>query len=270
MDNFNWVREYNKLFETLNSQGSYFSGSKFISVIREFDPYHLDYNQYINYRKQEGLSTSRKNFFYDILTDFKDDVKMDIIARFYEIVDIMKKESATQSKEDVIEMDWAVPARASNQAVEDTFAEVEVAEKNIDATETIPNPIVFISYSWDDEDHKNWILKLAKRLSENGVEVILDRWELKPGSNVLYFMDQAIPKADKVLIIFTPNYKLKAEKRQGGVGYEYSILNMALYKKIADNEKFIPVLKSGSFDESIPDFIQQFIAVWNCNNKTDI
>ncbi|MNW93005.1 SEFIR domain protein [compost metagenome] len=67
------------------------------------------------------------------------------------------------------------------------------------------NTVVFISYSWDDEDHKNWVLNLTKRLFETGVKVILDRYKLKPGNNMLHFMDTAIPKDDKVLITFTPN-----------------------------------------------------------------
>jgi len=134
-------------------------------------------------------------------------------------------------------------------------------------TETIENPTVFISYSWDNDEHTNWILNLAKRLFDNGVQVILDRYELKPGSNLMHFMEQAIPKADKVLLIFTPNYKRKAEGREGGVGFEYSILNNELYRQIANNKKYIPVLKSGTFDDSIPSFIQQFIAVDMTNDS---
>lgn len=78
---------------------------------------------------------------------------------------------------------------------------------------------------------------------------------------MLHFMETAIPKADKVLIIFTQNYKLKAEKRQGGVGYEYSILNVALYNQMVNNTKYIPVLRAGTFQEGVPEFMQQFIAV---------
>ena len=58
---------------------------------------------------------------------------------------------------------------------------------------------------------------------------------------------------------------MKAEKRQGGVGYEYSILNVDLYKIIASNNKYIPVLKEGTVETVISDFIRQFIAI----NMTD-
>ena len=39
-------------------------------------------------------------------------------------------------------------------------------------------PTVFISYSHDSDEHKNWVLQLATRLRSNGVDVILDRWNL--------------------------------------------------------------------------------------------
>ena len=44
-------------------------------------------------------------------------------------------------------------------------------------------PEVFISYSHDNEEHKQWVLQLATRLRLNGVDIILDRWNLKLGSD---------------------------------------------------------------------------------------
>jgi hypothetical protein len=163
--------------------------------------------------------------------------------------------------------DFAVPSfPAATKEKEIIKAEVKEIEEST-SNETIDSPTVFISYSWDNEEHNQWILNLSTRLFDNGVQVILDRYELKPGSNMIHFMEQAIPKADKVLLIFTPNYKTKAEGRTGGVGFEYSILNAELYKQIANNNKYIPILKTGSFDQSIPAFIQQFIAV-DMTNET--
>jgi hypothetical protein len=257
----NWVREYNKLFEAINQQGlpTYFSGNRFIGIIREFDNNFADYNQYISYRQEKGLSTSRKNYYYDILMLFKEDVRNQIIARIWEEVENSKEEE----KEKHTQMETLKP-QVIDLWFEDKISIVE-KEEPLATTETIESPTVFISYSWDDEDHKNWILGLATKLIENGVTVILDRYDLKPGKNMLHFMDEAVRKSDKVLMIFTENYKLKAEKRDGGVGYEYSIFNVELYKKITSNEKYIPILKNGTFETSIPDFIQQFIAI----NMTD-
>lgn len=129
-------------------------------------------------------------------------------------------------------------------------------------------PVVFISYSWDGPEHERWILNLAGLLRENGIDVILDKYDLKAGKNLLHFMEQSIKRAHKVLIIFTPNYKLKAEKRTGGVGYEYSIMNVSLYKDQIQNDKIIPVLRHGNQNESIPEFMQQFIHLDLRNDET--
>ena len=290
MENFNWVREFNKLLETLNDKDSYFSGGKFISIVREFDPYFPDYNQFIEHRRQKDLSTSRKNYFYDILMSFKEDMRKPMIDRLYEVAKKMKAEASKKERgiDEFTWDNWTNSNKEDDKSVKlsiwdsggkggnskdksdasdsnswtENIKDERIVEEDVNATtETIENPIVFISYSWDNEDHKSWILNLAKRLFDNGVQVILDRYELKPGANLIHFMESSVPKADKVLIIFTPNYKLKAEKRQGGVGFEYSILNAELYQQITTNQKFIPIIKLGEFQESIPSFMQQFIAV---------
>ena len=50
-------------------------------------------------------------------------------------------------------------------------------------------PKCFISYSHDNEDHKEWVLNLASRLVENGVNVILDQWNLSLGGDLPSFME---------------------------------------------------------------------------------
>lgn len=115
---------------------------------------------------------------------------------------------------------------------------------------------VFISYSWDDEDHKSWVLNLADKLAKDGgVFAILDRYDLKASKSMTYFMEKSVQEADKVLLIMTPNYKLKADNRIGGVGYEYSMISQEFYEKL-ENEKFIPVLRKGNYLESSPKFIK--------------
>jgi hypothetical protein len=41
-------------------------------------------------------------------------------------------------------------------------------------------PTAFISYSWDDEEHKAWVKQLAARLRGDGVDVALDQWDYSP------------------------------------------------------------------------------------------
>jgi hypothetical protein len=76
----NWIRIYNRLFEIINSSGNtYFSGSRFISKIREADPYFHSYSQYIEERRQTRKSTSRRDYFYDILLEFDESKRLQIL-----------------------------------------------------------------------------------------------------------------------------------------------------------------------------------------------
>lgn len=120
---------------------------------------------------------------------------------------------------------------------------------------------VFISYSWDSEDHKEWVLSLANRLRSDGIDVILDRYYLRPGKNLPFFVEDSLRKSKRIIIVLTPNYKLKAEKRLGGVGQEFSMINNELLKNVVDNQRIIPLLKEGNQDLSIPEFLQQYIFI---------
>jgi hypothetical protein len=117
-------------------------------------------------------------------------------------------------------------------------------------------PLVFISYSWDSDTHNQWVLRLANDLmSKHGINVLLDQYELNVGNDLTYFLESSIEKADKVLLILTPNYKLKAEGRKGGVGYEYSMISQELFEIQPNNNKFIPILRLGDQSSASPKYI---------------
>lgn len=111
-------------------------------------------------------------------------------------------------------------------------------------------PNVFISYAWGDEYHQNWVKKFADILIDNGINVILDQYDIGLGDRIPHFMEQAVSKVDKVLIICTPEYKQKADKREGGVGYEEHIISSELMT--GKESKFIPILKAGDERRSVP------------------
>lgn len=250
----NWIEIYNRLFEVINDRSdtaTYFSGPRFIDTVREFHPYFPDYNQFIEQRNREGKSTSRKIFYYDILIEISEEIRIKVVDRILEILKPFKKEN-------VEKMETLLGKSITSKQSVSTHEIVN---------EVTNNPVVFISYSWDNEEHKSWVLNLSKRLVLNGVDVILDRYYLKPGKNLPHFVEQSIARAERIIIVFTPNYRLKADKRDGGVGYEYSIMNADLYNNQTTNEKIIPVLRAGSKQESIPAFMQQFIHIDIRNNE---
>ena len=102
---------------------------------------------------------------------------------------------------------------------------------------------VFISYSWTTPKHEEWVLNLSERLISDGVDVILDKWNLKEGQDKYEFMESMVnsPEINKVLIILDKKYSEKANSREGGVGTETQIISPKIYENVAQ-EKFIPIV----------------------------
>jgi formylglycine-generating enzyme required for sulfatase activity/predicted MPP superfamily phosphohydrolase len=116
-------------------------------------------------------------------------------------------------------------------------------------------PKAFIAYSWEDDNHKKWVADLATRLRHSGVETILDQWHAVPGDQLPDFMEKEIRNNDYVLIICTPKYRSKCDKRDGGAGYEGDIMTAEVFTT-KNHRKFIPVLAKGSWDESAPSWLK--------------
>lgn len=75
-----WKSIYNCLFDLIDREGdSYFSGGRFIEKVCTVDPGFPTYSQYIEERRTSGKSTSRKDYFYDILLQFDEAARRRII-----------------------------------------------------------------------------------------------------------------------------------------------------------------------------------------------
>lgn len=119
---------------------------------------------------------------------------------------------------------------------------------------------VFISYSWDDDDHKEWTKHLADELLAQGVDATIDQYDLNPGDRIPLFMEESITGAVYVLVICTPKYKEKADSRRGGVGYESNLMSGELYA-MNFKPKYIPILRRGTIEEALPSFLSGVLAV---------
>jgi hypothetical protein len=104
-------------------------------------------------------------------------------------------------------------------------------------------PKLFISYSWSNIQHEQWVVELATALSEAGIDVILDKWDLKEGHDAFVFMEKMVsdPEIKKVAIICDEKYAAKADVRSGGVGAETQIISREVYDNQAQ-EKFVAVV----------------------------
>ena len=115
-------------------------------------------------------------------------------------------------------------------------------------------PKAFVSYSHDSVEHKKWVLDLATRLRNSGVDASLDQWDLRPGDDLPAFMERNLRSADRVLMVCTTKYVEKANSGNGGVGYEKMIITSDLLRNI-DSSKVIPVIRQvGSAD--VPTFLK--------------
>jgi hypothetical protein len=105
------------------------------------------------------------------------------------------------------------------------------------------NPKLFVSYSWSSPEHEQWVLNLATSLVESGVEVILDKWDLREGHDSVAFMEKMAtdPSIKKVAMISDKVYADKADGRSGGVGTETQIISRNVYEN-QKQEKFVAVL----------------------------
>ena len=116
------------------------------------------------------------------------------------------------------------------------------------------NPKVFISYSHDSPEHKQWVSELAASLRRKGIDAILDQWDLGLGDDITRFMERGIVNADRVLVICTDKYVNKANADEGGVGYERMIVNVELVQNLG-TDKFIPIIRQASGKEKTPTFL---------------
>lgn len=255
----NWIVAWNKLWKIIGDVPKespyYYSGPMFLKVICELDnAVETNYSRYIEFRRNKGLSTSRKDYFRDLIDGLDEAKQYKFYLRIQETFEdavYVKINTADDEIDSFIDIDSLLSVS-------------QLPEKSgiIEDTDEY-HPKVFISYSWDDEEHKKWVLNLSTKLRENGINAILDQWEIsnRGGSPIPNFMIDSVSSSERVLCIMTPNYKLKTDKLIGGVGFEYSILSSELADDL-QSTKFIPILRKGEAKESTPILLNQRIAYY--------
>lgn len=104
-------------------------------------------------------------------------------------------------------------------------------------------PKVFISYSWTSQSHQERVKEWADHLLTDGVNVILDLYDLKEGHDKYAFMERMVtdPEVTHVLVISDKGYADKADARKQGVGTESQIISKEVYDKV-EQGKFIPIV----------------------------
>lgn len=110
-------------------------------------------------------------------------------------------------------------------------------------------PKVFISYSWDNDLHKDWVVNLMNRLRNNGVDAEIDRSITQKGTvNLNRMMIQKFRESDFIIVVLTENYAKKADSYEGGVGLETTFLGNELLNNL---KKVIPIKRENNKDDIV-------------------
>ena len=144
------------------------------------------------------------------------------------------------------------------------------------SSEPIPSPVttpqpaqendgqrvrVFISYSWDSDEHKDWVRELADCLATNGIDITLDQYDLQIGQDRFHFMETSVRDADAVLCVCTPTYVTKANDRASGAGVETSLMTPQFFNRIQTSKQFIPLIRQSDGGLETPDYLSSLIFV---------
>ena len=117
--------------------------------------------------------------------------------------------------------------------------------------EEITPPVVFISYSHDSDEHKDWVVQFACELREAGIDVRFDEWDTGPGDDLAKFMEKSVAESDRVVMVCTESYVRKVDEGEGGAGYEAMVVTGEIIRDQA-TRKFIPVIRQLGGDNKVP------------------
>jgi len=122
----------------------------------------------------------------------------------------------------------------------------------------VSRPKVFISYSWSSPGHRERVRLWAERLLQDGIDVVLDIYDLREGHDKYSFMERMVtdPEITHVLVMCDRAYAEKANAKRAGVGTESQIISKEVYEKVQQS-KFIPI--ACEFSEGGEPFLPVFL-----------
>lgn len=135
-----------------------------------------------------------------------------------------------------------------------------VEELRGDVSPERPAPSCFVSYAWGEPEHERWVEKsLATDLRHAEIDVILDRWENKIGTNLQRFVSR-IAEADWIVAVGTPLYQEKVENKVSSTGSVVAAEADLIFQRMtgleAQKESVLPVLRAGEKEEALPPLLR--------------
>ena len=124
-----------------------------------------------------------------------------------------------------------------------------------DLSSNIEEIKVFVTYSWDSEEHNEKVIAFTNFLRDNGFHAEVDKMLIQneTAKDFKVMMHKGMTDYQKVVVVLSEGYKKKAEEFRGGVGTEYSLI----LKDIESNpNKYILISFEGHNDNIAPLFFK--------------
>lgn len=115
---------------------------------------------------------------------------------------------------------------------------------------------VFISHTSSTDEAVEWVKNLSLFLIDNGIQARLDRFHLRRGMDLPQWMCNELSLAQKVIIICDETYKLKADGRLGGVGWETMIIQGDVANLPPDSTKYQVIVRSEDIQKGMPLYLK--------------
>ena len=186
----NWNGVYSRLFALIDVQGNpaYFSGGRFIAKMREVvDPYFPGYNEVIEYRKRTGQSTSRRDYFKDILFELDENRRARVVLSIVSDAEHTNPELASDIRKmlggEALAPMATIPAVAWNAArLNEFLANIDAAiaageyERAVSLSYTCLEGFLgaFVRAKFQRDKYENEIIALAKEVRQFLKETISD------------------------------------------------------------------------------------------------
>jgi len=104
---------------------------------------------------------------------------------------------------------------------------------------------VFLSYKHESASHNEWVKRLAEDLSTEGINAVLDEWDLHPGESISDYIATNIASCDAMVFIISRGSVDAVEGRRQGGGVRLE-LRLASARRMGDDAfRIIGVLRSG-------------------------
>lgn len=127
------------------------------------------------------------------------------------------------------------------------------------AMTTAETPRIFISYTHDNDGHKDLVLQLSEHLRSDGYDAQVDRYvNGSPPEGWPRWMLNQLDLATHILVVCTPTYYRRFRGHEDpnkglGADWEGALITQELYDQKSVHRRFIPVLFDTTNASSIPE-----------------